>query len=344
MEFQLCDSGSHTTQTDAQCIWTIYTPGSFTPLVRIETQTAELAKAVRRTLAEQFQQDANVTFPPELVTMLDTLEAELKRGAISEQNQQWLKMCGLSVEQMRNQVEPELAPVRKIHLYHCDLRRLPLALVDINGDIAWNAEFDEWGNVLRENNPNNLQQLTRLPGLQWDKETGLYYNRHRYLDPLQGRYITQDPIGLKGGWNLYSYPLNPVENIDPLGLATLLNPFFPPLPWPKSPEQQEADANAAKALTKWWNDRVAQTETLEVNIIVLALFMCASRSARWTCSSSCNVTVIDKSLDGKVPLRATGSGKGSSQAEACENAKRDATQSAPRGTYTRHCQCRCAKG
>jgi RHS repeat-associated protein len=47
------------------------------------------------------------------------------------------------------------------------------------------------------NNPHNLQQLIRLPGQQWDKETGLYYNRHRYLDPQQGKYITLDPIGLR---------------------------------------------------------------------------------------------------------------------------------------------------
>jgi RHS repeat-associated protein len=52
--------------------------------------------------------------------------------------------------------------------------------------------------VLRENNPHNLAQLIRLPGQQFDEETGLYYNRHRYYDPKQGRYITQDPIGLRG--------------------------------------------------------------------------------------------------------------------------------------------------
>ncbi|MGG7355464.1 RHS repeat-associated core domain-containing protein, partial [Escherichia coli] len=53
----------------------------------------------------------------------------------------------------------------------------------------------------------NSPPLTPLPGQQYDEESGLYYNRHRYYDPLQGRYITQDPIGLKGGWNFYQYPL-----------------------------------------------------------------------------------------------------------------------------------------
>ncbi|EBN1956789.1 RHS repeat protein, partial [Salmonella enterica] len=72
-----------TTETATQRVQTIYTPGSFTPLIRVKTQTAELAKAVRRTLAEKFQQEANVTFPPELVAMVDSLEAELQRGELS---------------------------------------------------------------------------------------------------------------------------------------------------------------------------------------------------------------------------------------------------------------------
>ncbi|HFU8056824.1 TPA: DUF4329 domain-containing protein, partial [Escherichia coli] len=104
------------------------------------------------------------------------------------------------------------------HLYHCDHRGLPLALISEDGNTAWSAEYDEWGNQLNEENPHHVYQQYRLPGQQHDEESGLYYNRHRYYDPLQGRYITQDPMGLKGGWNLYQYPLNPLQQIDPMGL------------------------------------------------------------------------------------------------------------------------------
>lgn len=131
---------------------------------------AELAKAAHRTLAEKLQQDAGMTFVPELVAMLDGLEAELRRGEISAANQQWLARGGLTPEQMKNQMEPEYTPLRKIHVYHCDHRGLPLALV-ADKTIAWSAEFDDWGNVLREDNPDNLAQLIRLPGQQEDKDS-----------------------------------------------------------------------------------------------------------------------------------------------------------------------------
>jgi uncharacterized protein RhaS with RHS repeats len=111
-----------TTQTEVKRIQTVYLPGSFTPLLRIETEMTELARAGYRTLAQKLQQDANVTFPPVLVTMLDGLEAELRCGEISAANQQWLAQCGLTAEQMARQLEPVYTPLRKLHLYHCDHR------------------------------------------------------------------------------------------------------------------------------------------------------------------------------------------------------------------------------
>ncbi|WP_083817079.1 RHS repeat-associated core domain-containing protein [Halomonas sp. TD01] len=52
-----------------------------------------------------------------------------------------------------------------------------------------------------------------------DEESGLHYNRHRYYDPKQGRYISQDPIGFNGGTNLYGYVTNQTGMVDPLGLS-----------------------------------------------------------------------------------------------------------------------------
>ncbi|CAM7688823.1 RhsA core protein [Citrobacter portucalensis] len=214
-----------TTQTAQTRVQTIYEPGSFTPLIRVETATEELGALRRhRTLAEKLRQEgsedgAGVVFPPALVQMLDRLEGELRAGVISDENRQWLAGCGLTPEQMVAQMEPLPVPERTLYLYHCDHRGLPLALIRQDGAISWRAEYDEWGNVLREDNPHNLQQLIRLPGQQYDDESGLHYNRHRYYNPGLGRYITQDPIGMEGGWNLYSYPLNPIDWIDPMGLA-----------------------------------------------------------------------------------------------------------------------------
>ncbi|EHS3531943.1 RHS repeat protein, partial [Escherichia coli] len=216
-----------TVQTDTTRIQTVYQPGSFAPLIRIETENGELDKAQRRSLVEKLQQEGSedghgVVFPVELVRMLDRLEGEIRADRVSSESRAWLAQCGLTVERLAAQIEPVYLPERKVHLYHCDHRGLPLALISEDGNTMWSAEYDEWGNLLNEENPHHLYQPYRLPGQQYDDESGLCYNRNRYYDPLQGRYITQDPIGLSGGLNTYSYPLNPINEIDPLGLKVIV--------------------------------------------------------------------------------------------------------------------------
>ncbi|MCS6805892.1 MAG: RHS repeat-associated core domain-containing protein, partial [Blastocatellia bacterium] len=62
---------------------------------------------------------------------------------------------------------------------------------------------------------------------RYDPETGFYYYRTRYYDPLVGRFITRDTIGMWGDetefGNGYSYVGNaPVSLTDPFGLAKTL--------------------------------------------------------------------------------------------------------------------------
>jgi RHS repeat-associated protein len=62
---------------------------------------------------------------------------------------------------------------------------------------------------------------TRFAAYRWDSESGLYQVRYRYYQPLLGTWINRDPIGERGGINLYGYVANgPVIFIDPLGLET----------------------------------------------------------------------------------------------------------------------------
>ncbi len=49
--------------------------------------------------------------------------------------------------------------------------------------------------------------------------TGLYFYRARYYNPGLQRFVSEDPIGLEGGPNVYSYVGgNPLSYSDPLGL------------------------------------------------------------------------------------------------------------------------------
>ena len=111
---------------------------------------------------------------------------------------------------------PEAPPVRA-SLYLTDHLGTPLRLVGSDGHIRWQAKPDDWGAVREAKGA--ARQPIRFQGQWADAESGLYYNRYRYYDPEQGRYVTQDPIGLAGGENLYAYVGGcPLSDIDPQGL------------------------------------------------------------------------------------------------------------------------------
>ena len=57
-------------------------------------------------------------------------------------------------------------------------------------------------------------------GREFDLDTGLMNYRARWYDPQQGRFISEDPIGLNAGLNFYGYVnASPMVFTDPLGLC-----------------------------------------------------------------------------------------------------------------------------
>ncbi len=93
-----------------------------------------------------------------------------------------------------------------------------LGLVDENGAVAATYRYDLWGSVI--SSTGTLTNPLRFTAREWDEESGLYFYRARYYDPQVGRFISRDPIGVRGGINLYAYVENdPTNRIDPSGLG-----------------------------------------------------------------------------------------------------------------------------
>ncbi|WP_179038509.1 RHS repeat-associated core domain-containing protein [Limnobaculum xujianqingii] len=104
------------------------------------------------------------------------------------------------------------------YYYHCDINGAPLRLTDAAGHIVWSERSGVWGEKGTVY-ANQIHNPLRFQGQYFDEESGLHYNRYRYYDPVSGGYVSQDPIGLAGGLNIYAYTPNALSWIDPLGLS-----------------------------------------------------------------------------------------------------------------------------
>ncbi|WP_254211131.1 RHS repeat-associated core domain-containing protein [Burkholderia multivorans] len=117
----------------------------------------------------------------------------------------------------------EVAQLAAIAYYHCDQIGTPQELTDEAGEVAWSARYKAWGEakevISEAARKAGIRNPLRFQGQYFDHETGLHYSRYRYYDPRTGRFVSKDPIGLQGGLNVYQYAPNPVEWVDPFGLA-----------------------------------------------------------------------------------------------------------------------------
>ncbi|MCR1837822.1 RHS repeat-associated core domain-containing protein [Rodentibacter caecimuris] len=129
-----------------------------------------------------------------------------------------MAQCLARTDGQGNRIEHE------INYFHCDQIGVPREMTDSEGKLIWRGRYDAWGGLHYDRHltqQNQGHQPFRLQNQYFDEETGLHYNFLRYYEPMTGRFMTQDPIGLAGGENFYRFEGAVQNQIDPIGLFAL---------------------------------------------------------------------------------------------------------------------------
>jgi RHS repeat-associated protein len=124
--------------------------------------------------------------------------------------------------------EPLLHAERgEVFVYVLDQVGVPRELVDAAGNVAWSGRFSAWGKLEKEaHEPARLQSNKivsvpfRLLGQVHDEDTGLAWTMFRVFDAETGRWLSPDPLGIRGGFNLFALDGAPTVEVDPFGLST----------------------------------------------------------------------------------------------------------------------------
>jgi RHS repeat-associated protein len=98
--------------------------------------------------------------------------------------------------------------------FHKDRLGSVVAVTDASGDVLSSVKYGPFGET-----PSLTETPFGYTGQRFDSELGSYYYKARYYSPAIGRFLQPDPIGFKGGLNVYGYVSNdPLNLSDPMGL------------------------------------------------------------------------------------------------------------------------------
>jgi len=104
--------------------------------------------------------------------------------------------------------------------YHADDLGSITELTDTAGSVAQAYTYSSFGKIESQLDPAFIQPYT-FTAREFDSETALYYYRARHYDPLIGRFLQEDPLGVANETNFYSYASNgPINFVDPFGEAS----------------------------------------------------------------------------------------------------------------------------
>ena len=142
------------------------------------------------------------------------------------------------------------------YAYHQDEQGSTAYVTGTTGETENLYSYDGFGNILESRE--DITNRILYTGQQYDQETGQYYLRARYYNPVIGRF-TQEDTYRGDGLNLYAYcGNNPVMYYDPSGHDNASNGGCPD---GSNKKQEETPfANSKKEFDQKWNDYLDDIE------------------------------------------------------------------------------------
>jgi RHS repeat-associated protein len=138
-----------------------------------------------------------------------------------------------------------------VHYYVLEQPGHVRGLLNASGSVVGEYAYTPFGEPIATAKGDGTAQPLRFMGRELDASARLYNVRNRWYDPELGRFISEDPIGIDGGLNTYSYVANdPMNGRDPSGL----NPYqqgcctLPPV-------VVECDYGYDPDCDSWWSER-----------------------------------------------------------------------------------------
>jgi RHS repeat-associated protein len=161
------------------------------------------------------------------------------------------------------------------------------------GSVTDTYLYDSWGNVLAAAGPtvNWMRYVGRL-GYYLDTDLAAYYLRARFYDPVSGRFLSQDPLGIDESINLFIYVMDsPLGFFDPGGMVCAPDPCAkqewseercrdqPPCPCKRTKTASEGFDRAQAAQDGWEKMGLAY----KCRFHVLSTNCTAGPKISWTC-------------------------------------------------------------
>jgi RHS repeat-associated protein len=127
-----------------------------------------------------------------------------------------------------------------MHVYLHDANYNVTALADPNGNIVERYSYTPYGGVVvldpdfsaDSDGLSDVGNEYLYTGRRRDPVSGLQLNRNRFYEAALGRWLSRDPIGYRGQYNLFEYVSGRPNNfVDPSGLGKCEQYFIDCIDW-----------------------------------------------------------------------------------------------------------------